>query len=310
MLALFAFVLATGCVSLPAESLSLGSQQAPIALTNVPFYPQVSYQCGPAALMTVLTYSGVETTLNELVEQVYLPGRQGSLQADLLGATRAAGRIPYRIDGSLEALTAELAHGRPVLVLQNLGVSWAPRWHYAVVAGIDPEARTLTLRSGTDRRRISKLTTFARTWQRSDFWAFITLVPGELPASPDLHRYLEAVAGMEATGHFREARAGWHAALEAWPDQPVALFGLGNTEMALAEFITAEASYRRLLKIQPDLLAARNNMALAMARQGKLADARREIRSVLNATDREAPLYAAFKTTLDEIEQLATTASE
>ena len=98
-----------------------------------------------------------------------------------------------------------------MLVLQNLGVSWAPRWHYAVVVGTDSDNKRIVLRSGTDARRIMRTGVFLRTWRRSDFWAVTTLKPGELPADPDRARYAEAVAGLEQTGHYLAAREAWLA---------------------------------------------------------------------------------------------------
>ena len=55
----------------------------PVELTTVPFFPQEEYQCGPAALATVLTWTGVNVTPAELAPQVYLPERQGSLQLEI-----------------------------------------------------------------------------------------------------------------------------------------------------------------------------------------------------------------------------------
>src|SRR5262249_33165121 len=42
-------------------------------LTEVPFFPQSDYQCGPAALATVMVAAGVKVTPEELVPEVYLP---------------------------------------------------------------------------------------------------------------------------------------------------------------------------------------------------------------------------------------------
>ena len=44
-------------------------------LTQVPFFPQTIHQCGPAALATVLGWSGVPATPEELAPQVYIPDR-------------------------------------------------------------------------------------------------------------------------------------------------------------------------------------------------------------------------------------------
>lgn len=221
------------------------------------------------------------TTLDDIVGQVYLPARQGSLQSELLAATRAAGRVPYVLKPALAALTGELAAGRPVLVLQNLGVSWAPRWHYAVVIGADAERNEMVLRSGTDARRIMRTKVFLRTWQRSGFWAMTALRPGELPAEADRFNYVEAVAGLEQTGHHAEARDAWQAGLSRWPDDTVLLFGLANAEFALGNFVAAETLYQDMLHYDSASLIARNNLAMALAAQGRRQDALEQIDTAL-----------------------------
>ena len=124
-----------------------------LLLGGVPFHPQTEYQCGPAALAGVLGASGVPVRPETLVSQVYLPGRQGSLQLELLGATRRAGRIPYVIDREPAAVLAELEAGRPVLVLQNVLTPSVPRWHYAVVVGSDPARNRFILNTGASWAR-------------------------------------------------------------------------------------------------------------------------------------------------------------
>jgi len=204
--------------------------------------------------MTILEASGAGTDMETLIRRVYLPARHGSLQAELVAATRAEDRIPYQLAPKLSSLAAELDAGRPVLVLQNLGVSWLPRWHYAVVVGIDPEADEIVLRSGTERRRVTRTATFLRTWQRSGYWSLVALRPGEMPALADRERWFETVAALEETGHVRNARAGWQAALKRWPDATVAKFGLANSEFLLGNWAEAEVGYRALLVSEPGLV--------------------------------------------------------
>ena len=93
------FVLLTGCASIPPSVSELPETARAIELEDTPFYPQERYQCGPAALTTVLVQSGAGASLEAIVDKVYLPGRQGSLQVELLAATRTEGRLPYVIDG-------------------------------------------------------------------------------------------------------------------------------------------------------------------------------------------------------------------
>ena len=89
-------------------------------------------------------------TPDELVPEIYLPARRGSLQVELIAATRSRGRLPYLLAPSDDALFDELAAGRPVLVLQKLGAGPWPGWHYAVLVGYDRDRRSVLLRSGTD----------------------------------------------------------------------------------------------------------------------------------------------------------------
>ena len=280
---------------MPAGVSELPAGAAGIELVATPFYPQDEFQCGPAALATALGASGVEVDLDDLVSRVYLPGKRGSLQAEMLAATRTSHRLAYRIEGTLAALHAELGGGRPVVVLQNLGIAAIPRWHYAVVAGVDPASGVVVLRSGTDRRRVTAVKTFLRTWQRSGYWAFVALRPGELPARLEQGRYFSAVAALESAAPAAAIPA-WQAALQRWPGNPTALFGLGNARLAGGDAAAAIATYRDLLAGQPDLTVARNNLALALARDDQLDAALEEIRLAL-ADNHDAALQAELQDT-------------
>ncbi len=277
------FVVLAGCAPIPQTVSELPVSAPAIELDDTPFYPQERYQCGPAALTTVLAKSGAEVSLEDIVDKVYLPGRQGSLQVELLAAARTEGRLPYVIDGTLEAIWKELAAGRPVLVLQNLGVSAIPRWHYAVVVGIDAERGEIVLRSGTDQRRVTPIRTYLQTWRRGGYWGMVVVAPGELPAAVDRSRYFEAIAALEQTGRTEEAAVAWQTALQQWPGDTVALFGLANAYLAQAEYAAAETAYRDLLEHDGKLNAARNNLALALAEQGEFDAAIEEIGVAISA---------------------------
>lgn len=277
---------------------------ASLELVDTPFYPQEQFQCGPAVLATALTSSGIAVEPDDLVERVYLPGRQGSLQVEMLGATRMSGRIPYRVDGRLQAVRDELAAGRPVVVLQNLGVAAIPKWHYAVVVGIDTDRGEIVLRSGVDKRRVSSISTFLRTWRRSNYWGFVVLRPDVLPTNVDRERYLAAVADMQKVGQREAAATAWNAALETWPGDPVSLFGLGNLELAAGGNVEAEDHFRAVIALNTESVAARNNLAIALARQSLFDEARREIALALDNND-DPTLEAELRDTEELVESLA-----
>jgi hypothetical protein len=134
-----------------------------IELTTTPFFAQERYQCGPASLATALRASGIGITPDELVSQVYVPQREGSLQPEMLAAARRNGALAVTIPRRLDALLAEVAAGQPVIVLQNLSLPIAPLWHYAVVIGYDLDAGDIILRSGTTERLSMAMSTFEHT---------------------------------------------------------------------------------------------------------------------------------------------------
>ena len=62
-----------------------------VLLGTVPFFAQDDHLCGPAALAMVAQAAGRSVTPQQLTPQVYLPGRQGALQVEMLAATRRQG---------------------------------------------------------------------------------------------------------------------------------------------------------------------------------------------------------------------------
>ena len=241
-------------------------------IADVPFFPQELYYCGPAALAMVLAWSGLPVTAEDLVAQVYTPGREGTLRNDILGGTRRNGRLAVEVR-RLDALLAELAAGHPVLVFQNLGLDLLPQWHFAVAVGYDLPAGRITLHSGTEARRSLDLATFERTWRRGDFWALTVLAPDRLPATASQRDVLEAAAGLERVGHLPEAETAYVTLLGRWPESHAAFMGLGNTRYAAGNASGAEDAYRQAIELRPDAPAAWNNLAYALKSLGRQSEA-------------------------------------
>lgn len=277
---------------------------ARVELADTPFFPQARYQCGPAALATVLNTRGVAITPDELVPQVYLPAREGSLQVEIMAAVRRQGLLALPVEPALDALLAEIAAGHPVLVLQNLGLNWMPRWHYAVAIGYDLERLEIILRSGTEPRRITPLGVFLNTWNRSMRWGIVVLAPGVFPAQAKPIPYLEAASALESLGQHQEARKAYQASTARWTDNPLAWLGLGNTEYALGQAGLAEAAFRHVLHLQADAPVAWNNLAYALA----ASQCFRAAREAARCATRIAPENAAFAHTLKEMEGLPASA--
>ncbi len=300
-------MLMSGCAadSQFVQSHSLDPPRPGVELEETPFFPQAEDQCGPAALATILNQSGVELGLEEARSAVYIPERQGSLQVELVAAIRSYGRVPYEIEPSFSSLTAELQAGRPVLILQNLGIKIAPLWHYAVVVGYSPEERHIVLRSGSIKRHILSEAKFLRSWRRGDYWGVVALRPDELPAIVDEGSYLTAVAGMELVGQHDAALQAYHAALTRWPGSSLALLGIGNAHYALDDLINAEQTYRSLLATHPEHVIALNNLAQTLTERGCTGEATTMIEAAFNVPDTPEWLLASLTATNRAISEIA-----
>lgn len=242
-------------------------------LDHVPYFAQEAYQCGPATLAMVFNAAGIAIEPPQLEAEVYLPEKFGSLQVEMLAATRRHGLLAYALEPQLNALLTEIAAGRPAIVLQNLGLNWYPVWHYAVVIGYDIDRDEIILRSGPEHRQVLPLKTFEHTWARSNYWAMLALPPGQLPAHADADRYIESALALEQTRQLSAAYRAYTAAMQRWPDNLNASMGTGNTAYALGDFAAAETAFRQATLSHPESGAAFNNLADTLAQQKKFEQA-------------------------------------
>jgi tetratricopeptide (TPR) repeat protein len=299
-------LLVSACATPQLERLQSDRQGLPerAEVPAVPFFAQEDLYCGPAALATTLAWSGLAVTQQELVPVVYTPGREGTLQSDILAGARSYGRLAVPVN-ALGALLGEIAAGHPVLVFQNLGLSWLPQWHYAVALGYDLSDGTLTLNSGRNERTALSLATFERTWARAGHWALVITPPDRLPASAGEQAVIEAAAGLERARRRPEAATAYAAIVARWPEAYIAWMGLGNAGFAAKEFAAAEAAYARAGALRPDAPEPWNNLAYAVARQGRTREAVQFAeRAVANAsrTSSSSERAKAFQESLVEIQ--------
>ncbi|MFC4259498.1 PA2778 family cysteine peptidase [Marinobacter lacisalsi] len=268
---LLLFTLFAGCAGhgqYPRTDTFAGSEVAQKAVIgSVPFYPQEAYQCGPAALAMVLNHRDAGVTLDETIDRVYLPGRQGSLQVEMVAAARAEGMLVYPLDGDLEAIIREVDAGNPVLVFQNLRFGWWPQWHFAVIVGYDLQHQEFLLHSGTEERTTLPFRVFDNTWARAERWARVVLRPGELPATAEPVTYVRAAHDLEEVGQAEAARISYQAALNAWPDSLAAGFAHANQLLSREQWQQAEDAFRQLLLFHPRSAPAWHNLGLALERR-------------------------------------------
>lgn len=264
----------------------------------VPFYPQQDYDCGPAALAMVLQWSGVSVSPGTLAPQVLSPGRKGTLQASLVAAARRYGRAPYEIFG-FETLLDELKVQNPVIVLQNLGFSWAAQWHYAVAIGYDLQQGVLMLHSGKTARKRLPIRLFRETWEKSAYWALVVMPPSRIPATASEKAVVEAMIGLEQAGRWEAAIEGYRAAITCWPQSVAAHIGLANSHYATGDLPSAERVLREAMGVAPKDGIVYNNLAQVLWEQGKAEQARYYARKAVAIG---GPYAETFRRTLNEIQ--------
>lgn len=268
-------------------------------LRQVPFFPQDEDQCGPASLAMVARFAGVQVTPEALRPQVYLPGRQGSLQVEMLATARRQGLVAMTLAPQLSGLLAQVAAGRPVIVLQNLSLAIAPLWHYAVVIGYDLPAQTLVLHSGLNQRMQMPLATFERTWARGGHWAMLAVPPGQVPAGVQPLVWLRAAVALEQMEP-DAAQQAFAAATRAWPGQAAAWLGLGNTQYRRGWIDEAGQSFEAATRAAPDFADAWNNLAQVRLEQRRWDEA---ARAAERAVQLGGPRLERYRTLQRQVQQ-------
>lgn len=278
-------LLLAACQTLPPPDLA---QQQPEHQISVPFVPQEKYQCGPAALAMMLQWAGKDDTADALVEEVWLPEREGSLGIELKAAARSRDLLAYPVEDE-DSLFRELQAGRPVLVLQNLALERWPKWHFAVVTGYDKAGKTIILHSGTTESDTSHWNRFIRTWARADRWGFTLVPPGELPASATAHGLFRAISAAPNGASY------WPVAVEAFPESGELWFGYGNSLWGEQQRHAALKAFEKAVSLKPDFAAAWNNLAYAHHAFGDEQKARESLCQALTLSPDDPGLQDSAK---------------
>jgi tetratricopeptide (TPR) repeat protein len=297
---LSAAALLTGCLS-PLPKNNNPDIPTQVELSTTPFFPQTEFHCGPAALATVLGADGNSISPESLADDLFIPSLEGSLQVEMMAASRRLGYIPVPLESSFQALLDTVASGRTVLLLQNLATPSQPHWHYAVLIGYDTGRNKLALRSGTTQRKEMHLRTFLRTWDWAGRWAVVLLKPGEMIDSVDQRKYFRALADLEQTDQVELTIAAYYGALPYWPESEFLWTGIGSIAYQQGKLEQAENAIRELLKFHPNSVTGRNNLASVLLDKGCTEQALDQITRAEELLDNDQRFSDMVNTTRQEI---------
>lgn len=281
----------------PADSAARLGIRPAYEIPGVPFFAQDRDQCGPATLAMALDAGGLDETPEQLRGEVFVPGRAGSLAPEMLAAARRHGRLAVALAPTIDTVLREVDAGHPVIVLQNLGLSIFPVWHYALVIGYDLPGSVVVLHSGPQARTRMDLALFERTWVRGGAWAMVATDPARPPVTPDVDALVDAAAALERINS-AAARQAYEALLRRTPAHFGAWMGLGNSAAAQGDAAMAMAAFEKATRLAPEIGDAWNNFASMQLARGDLAGARA---SVARALQLGGPHRAVYEQTAAEI---------
>jgi len=231
-------------------------------ITSVPFIDQSAGQCGPATLTMAMNWAGRMITVEELTPQVFTPEMKGSLQTDMVSASRRQGLMAVPISG-LSSLLSEINDGHPVIVFENLALSWLPQWHYAIVFGYDLQKEEVIMHSGPEAFKHWDMRKFERSWMLGKYWGLVVLPAGEIVQSASEFANATAAAGLEQVGQSAAAEKSYLKIIEKWPNSLTALIGLGNIAFAKKDFVAAVKYLRQAANYYPESASVWHNLTIA-----------------------------------------------
>lgn len=144
-------------------------------LQDVPFFAQEDYQCGPAALATVMNYwyrhEGIGKTIgiDEIVRAIYSPTARGVLPVDIENYPKQKGFSTYQFEGSVAEIRKNIDNGVPIIILVDYGLSVYQINHFMVATGYSDNG--IFFNSGRKQREHIKNSSLEKIWKKTGYWA-------------------------------------------------------------------------------------------------------------------------------------------
>ena len=233
-------------------------------IENVAFIDQSVGYCGPATLTMAMQHAGHAVKIEDIAKQVYTPGFKGSLQSDMISTSRRQGLTAIPIQ-NLSSLLKEVSAGNPVIVFENLALSWIPQWHYALVLGYDLQKKEIIMHSGHEAYTKIDMAEFELSWKLGDYWGLVVLPVGKLSASADELSHATAAVGLEQANKLNEAEISYRALLKKWPTSLVVLIGLSNLTFKKGQYKETISLLKLATQSHPESEAAKHNLAVALS---------------------------------------------
>ena len=146
-------------------------------IPGVPFFRQDTYECGPAALATVINYWHVKTgtasavTPDEIVAEIFSPSARGVLGVDLELYAKTRGFQTQTLKGSAGEIRKQIDHGVPPVILVDYGFSFYQRNHFMVVTGY--AANGVLANTGSAENEFIGEESLLKRWTKTGYWMLV-----------------------------------------------------------------------------------------------------------------------------------------
>jgi tetratricopeptide (TPR) repeat protein len=246
-----------------------GHSSQVLYLQTVPPVAQKAYQCGPAALESVLRYWGQNGDADLIGKSLYKPGTRGVLNFSLTSYLRTRGLWTQTREGSNGTdLKQWLRQGIPPIVMLDTGTLWARTYHFVVLKGFNDASKIFYANTGEAETQSINYREFDRRWKKAGYWALISAPPEKVDWELDESQSVDLALIFEQKGNMPEAERRLTDVLIKNPDQSVAKFNLANMYSRSGRTEQAQAMYRDLLAQHPDRGEISNNLAWLYYEQG------------------------------------------
>lgn len=260
-------------------------------LKDMPLIKQARNHCGPAAMAMMIKHAGKNVSLDELTSQMFTKNLEGTFQTDMISTARHQGMLAIPVN-DLSSLIKEISAGNPVVVFQNLGMSWWPKWHYAVVTGHDFDGPDIFLHTGGEKFKKTDMRFFERSWILGEHWGLLVLRPDQLSVTADERTHVAAAAMLEDLGKLHEAQTAYQTIFRHWPQSLGALIGLGNVTYNERHYQKSVEYLETAVGHHPTSAIAWHNLATAQGAMGTYSRARiSSLKAIQLADETNRPIY-------------------
>jgi tetratricopeptide (TPR) repeat protein len=246
-------------------------------LENVPSVAQIAYQCGPAALESVIRYWGGSAKADSIGKTLYESGTRGVFNFSLAHYVKTIGFwSEIHEEPGDEGLKQWLRRGIPPIVMLDSGTLWARTYHFVVLKGFDDRQGIFYANTGVLETQAFDYREFKRRWKKADYWSLIVSPPEKVNWELDETQSIEIALIFEKNGNLNQAKRWVESVLRKNPKSLTAKFNLANIYSKSNRPEQAKTIYQELLYKNPSRSEISNENIqswLYLAEEGRYEDA-------------------------------------